>query len=85
MKLSILAITLLFLTGCGSGGSQGSSEFIGSEESGAMEINKIYAMHSNDKVIKNSTDATIEINHKNGVFGANIKLLSGEAEIIRSM
>jgi len=85
MKLSILVVAILFITGCGAGNSQeNKSDIIGSELSGIMEINKIYAMHPNDKVMKKTDDAIIQITHKNESSDSNIKLLSGEAEIIRN-
>jgi len=83
-NLSIAAIASIFLIGCGSsGGSNGGSELIGSEDSGKIDINKIYAMHPGDKVLKDSDDAIIEVTHSNNHPDSTIKLLSGEATIIR--
>jgi len=83
-KIFIFTITALFLVGCGGGGSSSDSGSTGPSGTLELTVSEPQTVYPGNKVIKNSEDTLLQINHTDGVETSTIVLLQGSATIIRN-
>ena len=83
-KIFIFAITALLLVGCGGSSSSDGDSSVGPSQDVEMVVSKTETVYSGNKVIKNSEDTLIQINHTDGTDTSTIVLLQGSATIIRN-
>jgi len=82
-QIFIFAITALILVGCGSSSSDGDST-VGPSQDVELVVSETETVYPGNKVIKNSEDTLIQINHTDGIETSTIVLLQGSATIIRN-
>lgn len=75
-------MTSLLLIGCGGGSSTDSTG--GPSADVELVISEAQTVYPGNKVIRNSNDTLIKINHTDGIETSTIVLLQGSATIIRN-
>jgi len=82
-QILLLSVMSILTIGCGSGGASTLNE--PEEDTNDVNMTKgiSYNVFSNNKLIKNSTNALVKISHKDNTSYSSVILLSGSATIIR--
>ena len=83
-KMFVFTITALLLVGCGGGSSSDGSSSVGPSQDVELVVSEVEAVYPGNKVIKNSEDTLVQIQHTDGTDTSTIVLLQGSATIIRN-
>ena len=83
-KMFTLTMTTLLLVGCGGGSSSDEDSSTGPSQDVELVVSEAETVYSGNKVIKNSEDTLVQINHTDGTETSTIVLLQGSATIIRN-
>lgn len=79
----LLIVSSFLLEGCGGGGDGSSpSRPVGPSEE-EMQLDKTYTLFPGDKIIKLTENAEVSITHVAGHEESDVRLVAGEAKIIR--
>ncbi len=74
----ILTVSILILSGCGGDGGNSSKP---AEEN--MTLDKTYTLYPGERIVKLTEDAELSIKHVANHKESEVKLVAGEAKIIR--
>ena len=83
LKVSAIVLISMFLNACGGGGgsTSGNNDNQGTNE--RMERGKVYKINKGDEIEKLSDDPKIEVTSNLKTGETEVKLISGEAALIR--
>jgi len=83
MKRILILTSTILLAGCGGGSSSSGSAPSGPVSDTKMVPSKLYTVYQGDQIVKTSETAHIAVSYVDGLSEYTVKLLDGEATIIR--
>ena len=79
----LLIISLFVLEGCGGGGDSSSPSRPSGPGEEEMQVDKTYTVFPGDRIEKLTPNAEVSITHVAGHEESDVRLVAGEAKIIR--